>query len=79
MILLTVIWPLRTKLTHPGALFGLYLISHWGARFAVEFIRLNPRHAGLSAAQWFSIAMVALGTVLLTSSFAETHRRTSTA
>jgi prolipoprotein diacylglyceryltransferase len=36
------------------------------ARFLVEFWRLNPPLAlGLSEAQWFSLAFMALGIILL--------------
>jgi len=49
----------------PGTMFGLYLILHWAFRFGIEFIRVNPRHAGLSGAQWASIALVLGGAALL--------------
>jgi prolipoprotein diacylglyceryltransferase len=44
----------------------LYLILGGMARFLVEFWRINPPLAlGLSEAQWFSFALIALGIFLL--------------
>ena len=45
-----------------GSLFMIYLMLSSTFRFAVEFLRLQPRLAlGLSEAQLFSIALFALG------------------
>lgn len=56
------LWALRRRLETPGLLFCLYLILAGLARFLVEFIRLNPEALwGLSAAQWISLAMIAVG------------------
>lgn len=45
-----------------GALFMMYLMLASTFRFAIEFLRLNPRIAGgLTEAQLFSIALFALG------------------
>lgn len=51
----------RLRAGRPGPILGLYLVLHWSFRFGVEFIRVNPKHAGLSGAQWASIALVLCG------------------
>ncbi|HOW96691.1 MAG TPA: prolipoprotein diacylglyceryl transferase [Kiritimatiellia bacterium] len=50
----------------PGRLTGLYLMLYPPVRFAVEFLRGDPRMrwAGLSVAQWMSLAMFLLGAAL---------------
>ena len=60
-----VLWRLRDRFA-PGMLFGLYLIVAGAERFLVEFIRRNDAAAlGLTAAQLFSVALLALGAVAL--------------
>jgi phosphatidylglycerol---prolipoprotein diacylglyceryl transferase len=59
------LWRRRGQL-RPGEPLALYLISASGARFLVEFVRLNTVYAmGLTVAQWTSLAMMAFGAVLL--------------
>lgn len=54
-------WSMR-KRAPEGRLLCLYLILEGLARFAVEFLRINPRVAyGLSEAQLISIGMIAIG------------------
>ena len=66
VIVFAVLWALRNKNYAPGTLAWLYLILSGFARFLVEFWRINPALAlGLSEAQWFSLALMALGLVLL--------------
>ncbi len=49
-----------------GCVFSLYLIAYGLFRFLTEFIRETPKtFATLSAYQWFSLAMVALGALFL--------------
>jgi phosphatidylglycerol---prolipoprotein diacylglyceryl transferase len=61
-----VLWSQRKKDYPAGTIFWLYLILSGIARFAVEFWRVNPPIAGgLSEAQWFSLAVVILGAVML--------------
>lgn len=50
----------------PGRLAGLYLMLYPPVRFAVEFLRGDPRMrwAGLSVAQWASLALFLLGAAL---------------
>ncbi|MFN8640599.1 MAG: prolipoprotein diacylglyceryl transferase [Candidatus Binatia bacterium] len=56
------LWSIRTRPRPAGALFCWYLLLAPGARFVIEFWRINPTVAfGLSAAQLFSLALVALG------------------
>ncbi|MBP7829126.1 MAG: prolipoprotein diacylglyceryl transferase [Kiritimatiellae bacterium] len=52
----------------PGRITGLYLMTYPAVRFAVEFLRGDPRMrwAGLSVAQWLSLAMILLGAALWT-------------
>jgi phosphatidylglycerol:prolipoprotein diacylglycerol transferase len=58
-----VLWLTRRRLPRPGVSFCLYLALSGAARFAVEFLRLNPRVLwGLSEAQLISGALV-LGAV----------------
>lgn len=57
----------------PGEVFARYLVWSGLARFAVEFIRLNPRYyLGLSNAQWAGLCSIAAGTMLLLNA---RHRR----
>jgi len=60
-----VLWRQRRGLA-PGYLIGQYLVYTGVARFAVEFLRRNPPWlAGLTTAQWFSIASIGLGIYLI--------------
>ena len=55
-----VLWHLRDRFA-PGVLFGLYLFLAGAERLLVEFIRRNDSVvAGLTLAQLFSLAMMAL-------------------
>ena len=58
-----VLWFMR-KLPHAdGNLFWWYLVLASGARFFIEFVRINPNVVmGLSQAQLFSIFLMAVGT-----------------
>ena len=56
-----VLWRLRAAL-RPGLLFALYLVLMGTERFLVEFVRRNDEVlAGLTQAQLFSLAAIALG------------------
>ena len=60
-----VLWHLRDRFA-PGVLFGLYLIFAGVERFLVEFIRRNDSVVGgLTLAQLFSLAVLALGSAIL--------------
>jgi phosphatidylglycerol:prolipoprotein diacylglycerol transferase len=60
-----VLWHLRDRFA-PGTLFGLYLVIAGAQRFLIEFIRRNDSVVGgLTLAQLFSLALLALGSALL--------------
>ena len=57
-----ILWRLRKRDFASGTLFMIYLMLAGAFRFAVEFLRLNPRvFMGLSEAQVISIGMFFLG------------------
>jgi phosphatidylglycerol:prolipoprotein diacylglycerol transferase len=59
-----IIWAMRTRAKFDGELLCLYLILAGGARFVVEFVRINPRVMwGLSEAQLISLPMIAAGAI----------------
>ena len=58
------LWRLRRSMPE-GKLFALYLVLAGLERFLVEFLRLNPTYWGLSQAQWFALAAMLVGGVLL--------------
>ena len=61
-----VLWRMRRPPQPDGALFCWYLVLASGARFLVEFVRVNPVVAGgLSAAQLTSLALVGFGAARL--------------
>jgi phosphatidylglycerol:prolipoprotein diacylglycerol transferase len=61
-----ILWSLRKRGYAPGTMAWLYLILSGISRFIVEFWRINPSLGfGWSEAQWFSLALIALGLVLL--------------
>jgi phosphatidylglycerol:prolipoprotein diacylglycerol transferase len=49
----------------PGIPFANFMIFYGFERFFSEFLRLNPKYAGLSQAQWFSIGILITGIVVL--------------
>ncbi len=60
--LFAILWRLRRNNYPDGRLFMLYFMFFGAARFAIEFIRINPRILfGLSEAQLLSVAMIAVG------------------
>ncbi len=61
-----ILWSMR-KTSHPaGRVLYWYLVLAGGARFLVEFVRINPRvFDGLSEAQLIAIAMMIVGGVAL--------------
>jgi len=60
------LWARRTRPAPDGNLFAWYLVLHGTARFAVEFLRINPVVAlGLTAAQLTSVVLVAAGAGVL--------------
>jgi phosphatidylglycerol---prolipoprotein diacylglyceryl transferase len=66
LLIFAILWKLRKRYA-PGTMAWLYLILAGLARFVVEFWRINPIiAAGLSEAQWFSLAIMATGLIMLT-------------
>ncbi len=60
------LWALRRRNWREGVVFYLFLVLSGGARFLVEFWRINPRVLwGLSEYQLFSILMMVAGTAAL--------------
>lgn len=65
-VLFLIMWKYRKSIKPDGAMFALYLVFAGVERFAIEFLRINPRLAfGLSEAQLISIPMILLGLFLL--------------
>ncbi|HOV98839.1 MAG TPA: prolipoprotein diacylglyceryl transferase [Bacteroidota bacterium] len=63
-IMFIYLWKIRKKPAPTGKLFMLYLILAGSERFAIEFIRLNPRILfGMTEAQLISIVMILIGAV----------------
>lgn len=59
------LWARRTRSDGSGTQLWLYFVLAGLARFAVEFVRINPPWAlGLTLAQWISLALILLGTAL---------------
>ncbi len=60
------LWRLRTRPTGPGWLFGLYLVLSGAERWISELFRVRPdKLAGMSTAQWISVAAIAAGALLM--------------
>lgn len=62
------LWRRRHQALPAGDLLGRYLIFSGFLRLAIEFVRRNPAWLlGLTTAQWFSVASIALGVWILRS------------
>ncbi len=62
VLIFVALWQLWKRKPKDGTIFYLYLILGGLERFAIEFMRLNPRLAlGLSGAQWISILFISVG------------------
>jgi prolipoprotein diacylglyceryltransferase len=60
--ILALLWSWRRRPQPDGSIFCWYLILASGARFLVEFVRINPVvAAGLTAAQIASLVLILLG------------------
>lgn len=65
LIVFVTLWRQRFRVP-PGHLLGQYLVYSGVIRLAIEFVRRNPAWIfGLTTAQWFSLASVALGLWLM--------------
>jgi phosphatidylglycerol:prolipoprotein diacylglycerol transferase len=66
LLIFGILWGIKSKRIADGTIAWLYLVLSGIARFVVEFWRVNPKVAlDLSEAQWFSIALMAIGAVML--------------
>jgi phosphatidylglycerol:prolipoprotein diacylglycerol transferase len=64
-LLAIVLWRLRDRFA-PGVLFGIYLVVSSVERFVIEVLRLNDAIAlGMTAAQWTSIVLAAIGAIMI--------------
>jgi phosphatidylglycerol:prolipoprotein diacylglycerol transferase len=61
-----VLWSMRRSRQPDGMILWWYLLLSATVRFLVEFVRINPKLAlGLSEAQWISIGLMVIATVLI--------------
>jgi phosphatidylglycerol:prolipoprotein diacylglycerol transferase len=62
LLLFSLLWGLRRRITRPGLLFALFAFLVGTERFLIEFIRVTPRYAflGLSQAQYISLGLTGL-------------------
>jgi phosphatidylglycerol---prolipoprotein diacylglyceryl transferase len=66
LAILGYLWRHRRRGLAPGDMIGRYLVLSSVVRFLVEFVRRNPSWlAGLTTAQWMSVAFAVLGVVLV--------------
>jgi len=70
LVLFTVLWLVRRRLTAPGALLGLFLTLYAVFRIAVEGFRQPDQHIGFlllgtTMGQWLSVVVLVAGNVLL--------------
>lgn len=66
VVIAVVLWRMHTD-RRPGQVVGWFFVLSGAARFAVEFIRLNPRiYWGMSNAQVLSLISIAAGIAFLT-------------
>lgn len=65
-VVFALLWRARRTPRAPGWLFGLYLALVGAERWISEFFRVRPeRPAGMSVAQWISLAVVVAGVWLV--------------
>lgn len=61
-----VLWSMRRSRQPDGMILWWYLLLSATVRFLAEFVRINPTLAlGLSEAQWISIGLMVIATVLI--------------
>jgi phosphatidylglycerol:prolipoprotein diacylglycerol transferase len=71
-----ILWSIRKRPHADGALLWWYLVLACGARFIIEFWRINPTVAfGLSAAQLTSLGLIAIGASMLVARRGMSSRR----
>jgi phosphatidylglycerol:prolipoprotein diacylglycerol transferase len=60
------LWSMRRRPHPDGLMLWWYLLLSGAARFLVEFVRVNrPVALGLTEAQWISLLLMAIGSVLV--------------
>src|SRR4051812_4172425 len=65
-VVFLILWSVRRRRHPDGTMLWLYLVLSGIVRFAVEFVRVNPKVVyGLSEAQLISIALITLGAIQL--------------
>lgn len=65
-IIFVVLLVVLNRCNRGGLVFALYAILAGGARFAIEFVRVNPRiFFGLTESQLFSTVMIIVGGIIL--------------
>ncbi len=57
LTLFAIIFRIRKKKFFDGAIFSFYTIGYSLLRFALDFFRTDPTYAGLTIAQWASVAL----------------------
>ncbi|MGD9369537.1 MAG: prolipoprotein diacylglyceryl transferase [Desulfobacteraceae bacterium] len=70
ILLFFILWPLRNKVSTPGAMLSLYLIGYGAVRFVIEYFRQPDEHLGFvlfsfSMGQLLCSAMMIAGVALL--------------
>jgi phosphatidylglycerol:prolipoprotein diacylglycerol transferase len=66
LLVFAFLWRRRHEAAPDGTTFAWYLVLACGARFLIEFVRINPPVVlGLSQAQLMSVALVAIGAARL--------------
>lgn len=62
LVIFIFLWSIRKREHAAGTLFWWYLVLAPGARFLIEFVRINPRVVlGLTEAQLISLGLMAVG------------------
>ena len=69
VLLFLILWPLRSKVSTPGAMLAIYLIGYGAIRLIIEFFRQPDEHlglvlAGLSMGQLLCMAMIMAGAMV---------------
>jgi phosphatidylglycerol:prolipoprotein diacylglycerol transferase len=66
VIVFAILWRMRTRPQPDGSIFWWYLVLAPAARFCIEMVRINqPVLLGLTAAQLFSLGLMAIGSFQL--------------
>ncbi len=81
-LLLFTVWSIRRNRTPSGLLLGMFLVSVFSFRVAVEFVKVRQAAYGhgfpLSVGQWLSVPLVILGIALLVNASRKNRSTAST-